>query len=180
MAAGWRSPFFLGIGGAVSAGPPIPTIAWTLGALWSLSVTCAKSGTFGLRRTADGITASSDVTSTRPFAVTGNESLFTSFWAKSGGGADGQIGVGYAFRDVGGALLGYSFVETTPGAPTVWTNFVGTITVPLSAVTATPVVRAFNNLAGIWCVDVLSAFAPGGNFVLSAIKHYYDSYSLYR
>ncbi len=180
MAGGWRSPFFLGIGGApAGSGPPVPVIAWTLGALWSLSVTCAKSGTFGLKRTADGITASSDVTSTKPFAVTAGETLFTSFWARSGVGTDGQIGVGYAFRDVANVLLGYSFVETTI-APSVWTQFVGNIAVPTLAVTATPVVRAFNNLAGIWCVDVLSAFAPGGNFVLSAIKHYYDSFTAWR
>ncbi len=176
MSAGWVSPFFLGIGGAISTGPPVPVIAWTLGDLWTLSVTCALSGAYGLRRTADGVTASSDATSTRPFAVTPGETLFTSFWARSGVGTDGQIGVGYAFRDALGSLLSYSFVETTT-APSVWTQFVGNITVPTLAATATPVIRSFNHLSGIWCVDTLSAFAPGGNFVLSAIKHYYSEYS---
>src|SRR6266550_3899476 len=179
MAGGWRSPFFLGLGGAVSASPPPPAIAWTLGALWTLSVTCARSGTYGLRRTADGITASSDATSTHPFAVTPGETLFTSFWVRSGVGADGQIGVGYAFRDSAGTLLSYSFVETT-SAPSVWTKFAGNIVVPSFAATATPIIRSFNNLHGIWCVDTLSAFAPGGNFVLSAIKHYFSDYTDYR
>ena len=177
---GFRSPLFFGLAGAFQPIPPPPLVHWTLGALWQLSTLCANIGVYGIRRTADGVTGSSDVTSTSPFSVTPGITLFTSFFSNSSGGADGQMGFGFAFYDSSSSLISTLFIETVGSPPTSWTQTVGNITVPNFAATAVPIVRSFNHLHGTWCVDSVSAITSGGNFVLSALRHYYSEYQKYR
>ncbi len=178
MAAGWRSPFFLGLAGAGSATPP-PTVAWTLGALWVLSQTCAKQGLWGMQRTGDGITPDSDVTSTHSIDVVPGQILFTSMFARASAGTDGTVGFGFAFYSSVGTLLSSSFI-TTSSFPATFTQFSGNITVPNSAATAVPIIRATGHLAGTWCVDAVYAVLSGGNFVLAGLRHWYSDYTLYR
>ncbi len=68
------------------------------------------------------------------------------------------------------------------GSPTVWTKFEGTITVPADAVTAVPIVQVIGHLANgsVWCIDDVFAVRSGGNFILSSVKSYWDSYTSYR
>lgn len=179
MAAGFRSPFFFGIGGGY-APEPVPTLtAWTLGALWTVSTICAKQGLYGLQRTADGVTSTSDVTATAALDVAPGDILYTAFWAKAGGGANGTISFGFAFYDSSGVLLLSSFVDSS-GASTSWTQFIGNITVPPFAVSAIPIVRATGHTAGIWCVDTVYSVISGGNFSLSMLRHYHSPFVSYR
>lgn len=177
---GWRSPFFLGIGGGFQPVPPPPLLAWTLGPLWQLSVICAKNGLFGLQRSANGSLGSSDVTSTKPFAVTAGSTLFTSFFVKGGVNADGQIGFGFSFYNSVGTFISSQFIQTSGTPPSTFTQIVGNIIVPNFAVLAVPVVRSFSNLNGFWCVDSVFAVTAGGNFILAVIKHWWTDYVLFR
>lgn len=167
------------IGKGLTPVPPPVNLQWDLGLLWSISVICAKQGTYGLQRTGDGVHGSSDTTSTSPFTVTPGQTLFTSFWVKAGVNADGVIGFGYSFYNAAGVFLSSSFIETS-SFPSAWTQIVGNITTPNFAATAVPVVRATGHLHGIWCVDAVFGLKSGGNWVLSSIKHYYDEYTAYR
>lgn len=176
---GWKSPFFLGIGGGFQPVPPPPLLAWTLGNLWQISVICAKNGLYGLQRNGNGALGSSDVTSLNPFAVTQGSTLFTSFWIKAGVNADGQIGFGFSFYNAANALISSQFIKTN-SFPSDWLQVVGNITVPNFAVTAVPVVRSFNHLNGFWCVDSVFAVTSGGNFTLSALRHYYSERESFR
>ncbi len=176
---GGFSLFGHGIGKGLTPVPPPVNLKWTLGALWAISVICAKQGNYGLQRSANGSTGDSDVTSTEPFEVSPGQTLFTSFWVKAGVGADGAIGFGYAFYNSVGTFLSESFI-TTSSFPADWLQVVGNITVPNFAATAVPIVRALNNLHGLWCVDLVFANKSGGNFSISSLKHYYDRYVEYR
>lgn len=169
----------LGIGGALTTIPPPPTPSWTMGAQWAISTICAKQGSFGLQRTGSAITPSSDVTSTVPFDVVQGQTIFTSFFAKASVGADGVIGLGYAFYNSAGTLLSSSFIDTT-GFSTSWTEYLGNITVPNFAVTAVPIVRATGHTAGFWCVDSVRGTLSGGNWVLSSLRHYFSDFVSYR
>ncbi len=179
MAGGWRSPFFIGIGGGFPPVAPPALLAWTLGVLWQVSTICAKNGLYGLQRSGNGVTGSSDVTSTHPFTVGAGDTLYTSFWLKAGVNADGFISFGFVFKDTNGATVSSQFVNGS-GFSQTWTQFTGNIVVPFGAVTATAVVRATNHLNGFWCVDSVFAITSGGNFTLSALKHYYSEYELFR
>jgi hypothetical protein len=182
--AGVSNPSFIGAlrQGSVLFIPPPPLPAWTLGALWIQSIICAKNGLYGIQRTANGSLGSSDVTSTVPFSVTAGASLFASFWVKSSVAADGQIGFGLSFYNAANVLIGSTFVETTNPASQYanWTQVFGNIPVPAFAVTAVPVVRSFSNLHGFWCVDSVFVITSGGNFELSALRHWYSERELFR
>lgn len=179
-AAGWRSPFFFGIGGGFI--PLVPPVlpAWTLGTLWSVTTLCVKNGLFGLQRTGNGITGSSDVTSNRPIIVSGGTCLFTSFWLKASVGTDGQIGFGYSFYDVNGVFISSLFIQSSGTPPTNWVQLSGNITIPTNAVTAIPVVRSFAQLAGTWCIDSVLGVIAGGNFTLSSLRHWWSERESYR
>ncbi len=166
------------IGKGLTPVPPPPLLQWTLGPLWSISVICAKQGTYGLQRTANGVDGSSDVTSTAPFDVTAGETLFTSFWVKRGVNADGYISFGYLFYDVNGVFLSAGLL---PGPfPSGWTQYTGNIVVPNLAVSAVPVVRSTSHLHGFFCVDSVLSTRSGGRFSLSSIKHYFSDFTAYR
>ncbi len=167
------------IGKGLSPLPPPTNLKWTLGSLWAVTVICAKQGNYGLQRSANGSTGSSDVTSTEPFAVDPGDTLFTSFWVKAGAGADGTIGFGYSFYDSSAAFLSSQFI-TTSTFPPDWFQIVGNVTVPNFAATAVPIVRATGHLHGLWCMDLVFANKSGGNFSLSSLKHYWDQYIDYR
>ena len=168
-----------GIGGGLLPVPPPPLLQWTLGALWSISVICAKQGSYGLQRTSNGILGSSDTTSSAPFDVTAGQTLFTSFWVKAGVGANGVIGFGYSFYNSAGVFLSSSFIETS-SFPSDWLQIIGNITVPNFAATAVPVVRATGNTTGFWCVDSVQGTKSGGHWTLSSVKHYFSDFVSYR
>ncbi len=159
------------------SGPPCPK--WDLGPLWQITTSCARKGMFGLSRIADGITADSDATSTQPITVLAGQQYYLSFWLKGDGTSNGVISFGFSFYNSSSSLISSEFIASS-GSPTSWTNFQGNIIAPVGSVTAVAVVRATGHLVGTWCVDTLFASTAGGNFVLSWIKHYYDSYTLYR
>jgi hypothetical protein len=179
MPVGFRGLFGNGIGGGLQPVPPPPLLRWALGALWQISVICAKQGSYGLQRSANGITGSSDTTSTAPFTVTAGQTLFTSFFVKASVGANGVIGFGYAFYNAASVLLSTSFISTTSFS-TDWTQVVGNITVPNFAVTAVPIVRATDHTSGFWCIDSVLSSKSGGSWKLSSIKHYFSDFVSYR
>lgn len=177
--AGGFSLFGNGIGGALTPIPPPPLPDWTLGLLWVISTICAKQGTYGLQRTANGITLASNVTSTHSFTVVAGQTIFTSFFVKASVNADGVIGFGYEFYNSAGVLLSTSTIDTTT-FPSAWTQVLGNITVPNFAVTAVPIVRATGHTMGFWCVDSVLATRTGGHWSLSSIKHYWSDFTSYR
>ncbi len=168
-----------GIGRALSAVIP-PDTAWTLGPLWTNSVICARTGSFGLQRTGDGVHGDS-VVNTTPLVVVAGEMLFASVYVKGGSGVDGTIGFGFAFYDSGGAFLSSAFVDTT-GFSTSWVQLARTFTVPTFGVLAIPLIRALNHFTGIWCVDTALVTRAGGSqrWKLSSLKHYWSDYTSYR
>ncbi len=159
--------------------PADTSCCWELGALFSITSNCAYQGTYGLQRTADGVTTTSDAVNTTVINTASGQTYFLSFYAKGSNSADGEMSLGLKFFDSNGAFISFLGVPTT-GSPTSWTQFLGNITAPANAVTARPAVRATNHLTGTWCVDQVVANLTGGYWILSGIKHYYDSYTLYR
>lgn len=152
---------------------------WQLCDLFTTSAACAMDGTIGLRRTADGVTGSSDAVSSTPITVVAGQVYFVEFFLKGSGGADGTISVGYDFYDVDNIYLSSAYV-TSAGSPTVFTSFTGTVTVPANAVTAIAVIVANDHLTGIWCIAALFSVLMDNYFILSSIRSYFTDYSMYR
>ncbi len=152
---------------------------WHLCDLFSISEDCAMTGTVGLRRTADGVLGGSDVISSTPITVVAGEVYFVEFFLRGSGGADGTISVGFDFYDENDIYLSSGYVTST-GSPVVFTSFTGTVTVPADAVTAVPVIKATNHLAGIWCISAIFSSLMDQFFVLSSIKHYFSDWISYR
>ncbi len=148
---------------------------------WSITEACARQGHFGLQHTADGsdAIANNKISSTNGLTVVAGWTLYTYLFIKGSGGADGLVGVGFQFYDVNGVYLSEDSILST-GSPVVWTQFVGTITVPAGAVTAYPFVQVIEHRTGIWCIDDVFAVRSGGQFLISSIKHYFDDYTSYR
>lgn len=152
---------------------------WILCSLFDTSAACAKDGVTGLRRVADGVIGSSNATNSTPLTVVAGQVYFVEFWLRGSGGANGTISVGYDFYNSSNVYISSSYINST-GSPVVWTSFLGNITVPAGAVTAVPKVKATGHLVGTWCINSLYSVLMDQQFVLSAIRHYYDQYDLYR
>lgn len=177
MAGGFRTPFWSGggLGGGFAAVAP-PVTAWTLGALWTNTTVCARSGTYGLQRTGDGVHGDSTV-STDPIDVEGGLELFAGVYVRASIGADGVIGFGFAYYDSGGILLSINLVSTST-IPTNWLQIADTFVGPAAAVIAIPLIRATGHFNGTWCVDTALVRRAGGqqNFKLSLLRHFWSEY----
>ena len=169
------------IGPSTSDDPwiPAPPINPPFG--WDFDNACARTGNRGVRHIADGTAEGGNarVASTTPVDVEAGWTLYLSFWAKGSGGADGSIGFGFMFYDEDNVFVGEEFIMTDT-FPTDFTEFVGTVVVPVGAVTGIPMIQVIDHLTGTWCLDDVYAIRQGGHFILSSIKHYFDQYIAYR
>lgn len=156
-----------------------PTTPWTPGPLWSITTSCAKSGQYGLKRLADGITGDSSTISSQRVTVSPGQNWFIEFFVKATGGTNGIIGYGFTWYDVNGIALSTSLVLSS-AASTSWTMYSGNIIAPAGAVSAQPVVQALGNTTGSWCVNALFTVALDEYFVLSLIRHYFTDFTMYR
>ena len=152
---------------------------WALGDLWSITTLCAYQGTYGLQRTADGITSTSDAVNSTVIGTSSGQTYFLAFYARSQDSANGVISLGLQFYDSNGDFISFLSVDTD-SVPTDWTRFTGNVTAPANAFTASATIRATGHTTGTWCVDIVFVNLTGGYWVLSGIKHYYDPYTAYR
>jgi len=152
---------------------------WVPGDLWDIATPCARTGAYGLRRVADGIVGDSSTTSTQQLAVVPGQAYFIEFFVKTTNAANGVISFGLNFYDSAGVFISFLGVDSS-GSPADWTMFLGQVTVPLGAATASPAIKATGHTVGTWCTNSIFTCVMDETFTLVSVKHYFSDYSAYR
>jgi len=130
-------------------------------------------------RTADGVNPMADLIASPRVTVVAGQIYYLEAFGIADPGTDGQLEIGMKFYNSAGLFMSDSFTSLG-SAPTTYTRWSTTVTVPVGAVSAEFVVRVEAHLAGKWCVDNAWWTRLDTRWELSSIKHYSSDYASYR
>jgi hypothetical protein len=130
-------------------------------------------------RTADGVNPMADLIASPKVDVVAGQIYYIEAFGIADPGTSGQLEIGMKFYNSAGLFMSEVFT-ILGGAPTVYTRWSTTITVPVNAVQAEFVVRVEGHLAGKWCVDDAWWTQLDTRWELSSVKHYSSDYAAYR